>query len=98
MKAIARLTCGWLGTQTAYLAISQIDPMDFALLTFRIKGVAVGWIEQDVKAVATSKRGPIAVANAFLALDSARPHPLLVVLEAAGNSEIRFHVVYRNPI
>ena len=54
MKAIARLTFGRLRTQTPYLPISQIDPMNFALLTFRIKDVAIGWIEQDVKAVATS--------------------------------------------
>src|SRR5206468_466453 len=98
MEAIARLTFGWLGTQTAYLAISQIDPMDFALLTFRIKGVAIGRIEQDIKAVPTSQRGPIAVANAFLALDSARSHPVFVILKATCNSEIRFRVVERNPI
>src|SRR6266498_2992076 len=98
MEAIARLAFGRLGTQTAYLAISQIDPMDFALLTFRIKGIVVGWIEQNIKAIATGKRGPIAVANAFLALDSARSHPVFVVLKAARNSEIRFRVVERNPI
>src|SRR5216117_2942786 len=89
MEAIARLTFGWFGTQTADLAISQIDPMDFALLTFGIKGVAIGRIEQDIKAVATGKCGPIAIANTFLALHSARTNPVLVVLKAARNSEIR---------
>src|SRR5438034_11293140 len=71
MEAIARLTFGWFGTQTAYLAISKIDPMDFALLTFRIKGVAIGRIEQDIKAVATGKRSPIAIANVFLTRNAA---------------------------
>jgi hypothetical protein len=52
METIALLTFGRLGTQTAYFAISQIDPMDFALLTFRIKGVAIGRIKEDIKAVA----------------------------------------------
>ena len=98
MEAIARLTFGWFGSQTAYLAISQINPMNFALLTFRIKGVAIGWIEQDIKAVATGKCGPIAVANSFLTLDSTRSHPIFVVLKAARNSEIWFRVVERNPI
>src|SRR5262249_23501414 len=98
MEAITRLTFGRLGTQTAYLAISQIDPVDFALLAFRIKGVPIGRIEQDIKAVATGKRAPIAVANTFLTLYSARSNPVLVVLKAARNSEIRFRVVERNPI
>src|SRR5262245_63744811 len=98
MKAVARLTFGGLGTQTPYLAISQIDPMDFALLALRIKDVAIGRIEQDIKTVATGKGGPIAVPNAFLALNSARSHPVFVVLKAARNSEIRFRVVERNPI
>src|SRR4029450_6173629 len=98
MEAITRLTFRWLGTQTPYFAISQIDPMDFALLTFRIKCVAIGRIKQDVKAVATGKRGPIAVANTFLTLHSARANPVLVVLETARNSEIRLRVVERNSI
>src|SRR4029453_4340392 len=98
MEAIWRLTFSWLGTQTAYLAISQIDPMDFALLTFRIKGVVIGRVEQDVKTVAAGKRSPIAVANSFLPLYSVRPHPVFVVLEAARYSEIRFRVVERNPV
>src|SRR4029453_373956 len=98
MEAIARLAFGWLGTEAAYLAISQIDPMNFALLTFSIKRVAIGWIEQDVKAVAAGKRRPIGVANTLLALHSARSNPVLVVLEAARNSEVRFRVVERNPV
>src|ERR1044072_1247629 len=98
MEAIARLTFGWFGSQTAYLAILQINPMAFALLTFRIKGVAIGWIEQDIKAVATGKCGPIAVANSFLTLDSTRSHPIFIVLKTARNLEIRFRVIKRNPI
>src|SRR5262245_13898407 len=98
MEAITRLTLSRLGTQTAYLAISQIDPMNLALLAFRIKGVAIGRIEQDIKAVAAGKRGPIAVTNTFLTLHSARSNPVLVVLKAARNSEIRFRVVERDPI
>src|SRR4029453_16074201 len=98
MEAIARLTFSWLGTQTAYLSISQIDPMDFALLTFRIKGVVIGRIEQDVKTVAAGKRSPIAVANAFLTLSSAPPHPVFFVWEAAGYSKMRLRVGEQNPV
>ena len=98
MEAITRLAFGWLGTQTPYFAVSQIDSMDFALLTFGIKGVVISWIKQDVKPVATGKRGPIAVANTFLTLHAARSHPVLVVLETARNSEIRFRVIERNSI
>src|SRR2546430_14976432 len=93
MEAITRLAFGWLGTQTPYFAVSQIDSMDFALLTFGIKGVVISWIKQDVKPVATGKRGQIAVANTFLTLHAARSHPVLVVLETARNSEIRFRVI-----
>src|SRR5437867_3074940 len=98
MEAIARLTFGWFGTQTAYLAISQIDPMDFALLTFRIKRVAIGRIEQDIKAVATGKRSPIAIANVFLTWNAAWSDPVFVVLQAASNSEIRSRLIERDPI
>src|SRR5215469_5953763 len=98
MKAITRLTFGWLGTQTAYFAISQIDAMHFTALAFCVKRVAISRIEQNIKAVATRKRNPIAVANAFLALDSARSHPVFVILKAARNSKIRFRVVERDPI
>ena len=80
MEAIARLTFGWFGSQTAYLAISQINPMNFALLTFRIKGVAIGWIEQDIKAVATVTRGPISLENYFITLDTTGAHAMYVVL------------------
>src|ERR1700747_1065437 len=98
MEAITRLTFGRLGTQTPYFSVSQIDPMDFTLLTFRIKGVVISRIKQDVKAVHTGQRGPIAVANTFLTLYSTRAHPVFVVLETARNSEIRFRVVERNAI
>src|SRR6266699_413324 len=98
MEAIFRLPFGWLGTQTAHLAISQIDPVHFTLLALRIKRVVIGWIEQDIKPVASGKRGPIAVANAFLTLHAAQSNPVLVILKTARNSEIRFRVVERNPI
>src|SRR4029077_627131 len=98
MEAITRLTFGWLGGQTPDFPVSQIDPMAFPLLTFPIKSVVISRIKQDVKAVPTGKRGPIAVANTFLTLYSTRAHPVFVVLETARNSEIRFRVVERNPI
>src|SRR5437667_12079882 len=98
MEAITRLTFRGLGTQTPYFAVSQIDSMDFALLTFGIKSVVISRIKQDVKAVATGKRGPIAVANTFRTLHPHRSHPVLVVLETSRNSQIRFRVIERNSI
>src|SRR5438552_17800063 len=92
METITRLTFGWLGTQTPYFADSQIDPMDFALLTFGIKGLVISWIKQDLKAAATSKRGPITLANTFLTLHPAPPLPVLVVLQPARNSALRVRV------
>src|SRR5262249_35081241 len=93
METTARLTFRWLRTQTAYFPVAQIDPMYFAALTFRIKRVAIGRIEQDVEAVATGKRGPIAVTKALFTLYSARSDPVFVILKTARNSEIRFRVV-----
>src|SRR6266480_1758140 len=98
MEAIFRLPFGWLGAQTAQLAISQIDPVHFTLLALRIKRVAIGWIEQDIKTVASGKRCPIAVANPLLTLHAARSDPVLVILQAARNPEIQFRVVERDPI
>src|SRR5207302_9312475 len=98
MEAITRLAFGWLGTQTPYFAVSQIDSMDFALLTFGIKGVVISWIKQDVKPVATGKRGLIAVVNTFFTLHAAWCHPVLVVLETARSSEIRFRIIERKSI
>src|SRR4029453_5266675 len=98
MEAITRLTFGGFGTQTAYLAISQIDSVDFAPLTFRIKRVTIVRIEQNIKAITTGERGPIRVANTLLILPPARPDPVLIVLETTSNSKIWFRIVERNPI
>src|SRR5205814_9510181 len=97
-KTISRLRFRRLGSQTAQFAISQIDPVHFTLLAFRVKRVAISWIEQDIETVTTRKRGPITVANALLTLHAARSHPIFVVLKATRNSEIRFRVVERDPI
>src|SRR6266550_4174930 len=98
METIFRLPFGWLGTQTAQLAISQIDPVHFTLLALCIERVAIGWIKQNIKTVATGKRRPIAVANPFFTLHAAWSDPVLVILKAARNPEIRFRVVERDPI
>src|SRR5947208_8290423 len=98
MKPISRRAFNRLWSQTAELAIAQIDPVHFTLLAFRIKGVAIVWIENDIKAVATGKRSPIGVANSFFALHGARPDPVLVVLKSAGDTEVRFRVVERDSI
>src|SRR5437773_7058129 len=98
VEAIAWLPFSRLGTQTTYLAISQIDPVHFALLALSIKCVAIGWIEQDIKTVPAGKRSPIAVANALFALHAAWSNPVLVILKAARDSEIRLRVVEGDPI
>src|SRR5437773_4933707 len=98
MKPISRRAFNRLWSQTAELAIAQIDPVHFTLLAFRIKGVAIVWIENDIKAVATGKRSPIGVANSFFALHGARPDPVLVVLKSAGDTEVRFRVVESDSI
>src|SRR5438034_10093840 len=93
MKPIARRAFNRLWSQAAELAIAQIDPVHFTLLTFRIKGVAIIWIENDIKAVATGERGPIGITNSFLARHGAWPDPVLIVLKSVGDSEVRFRVV-----
>src|SRR5438874_8320672 len=98
MKPISRRAFNRLWSQTAELAIAQIDPVHFTLLAFRIKGVAIVWIENDIKAVATGKRSPIGVANSFFALHGARPDPVLVVLKSAGDTEVRFRVIESDSI
>src|SRR5437867_8806998 len=98
VEAVSRLPFRRLGTQTTQFAISQIDPVHFTLLAFRVKCVGIDWIEQDIEAVAARKRGPIAVANAVLTPYAARRDPVLAVLKSACNSEIRFRVVERNQI
>src|SRR5438046_10316292 len=98
MKPISRRAFNRLWSQTAELAIAQIDPVHFTLLAFRIKGVAIVWIENDIKAVATGERGPIGIANSFFALHGARPDLVLVVLKPAGDTEVRFRVVESDSI
>lgn len=57
MKAIPRRTFGRLRSQTAQLAVAEIDAVHLALLTLSIKRVAIGWIEQNVKTVAAGESG-----------------------------------------
>src|SRR5947199_5479852 len=98
MKPIARRAFNRLWSQAAELAIAQIDPVHFTLLTFRIKGVAIIWIENDIKAVATGERGPIGITNSFLARHGARPDPILIVLKSASDAEVGFRVVESDSI
>ena len=93
-----RLAFSRLRTQTPYLAILEIDPVHFALLTFGVKRVAIRWVEQYVKSVATGESSPVTIANRFLALHSAGSHPVFIVLKAARDSEIRFRVVKRDSV
>src|SRR4029453_12711171 len=89
IEAIARLPFRRFRAQAPYLAVLQIDPVHFALLAFGIKRVAIRWVEQHIKPVATCERSPVTIANSFLALHAAGSHPVFVVLKAARNSEIR---------
>src|SRR5438094_3696689 len=98
MKPISRRAFNRLWSQTAELAIAQIDPVHFTLLAFRVKGVAIVWIENDIKAVATGKRSPIGVTNSLFALHGAWPDPVLIVLKSAGDAEVRFRVVESDSI
>src|ERR1700736_277302 len=98
MKAIPRPTLGRLRSQTAELAVAEIDAVHFALLAFGIKRVAIGWIEQNVKPVAAGESGPVTVANGFLTLNATWPDPVFVVLKSARNPEVGFRIVERNPI
>src|SRR5438045_9183331 len=98
MKPVPRRTVRWLRPQTTYLAVAQMHPVHCPTLTLGVKRVAIGRIEQNIKAVATGKRGPIGIANQLFALHSARPDPVLVVLQTAGDSEIRFRIVDTDPI
>ena len=98
VEAITRLSLRRFGTQTPYLAILQIDPVHFALLTFGVKGVVVRGIEQHIKTVTTRERNPVTIANPFFALHRAGSHPILIVLKAARYSEIRLSIVERDSI
>src|SRR5437763_10253669 len=98
MEPISRRAFNRLWSQAAERASAQSDPVHFTLLAFRVRGVAIVWIENDIKAVATGKRSPIGVANSFFALHGARPDPVLVVLKSAGDTEVRFRVVESDSI
>src|SRR5438067_4074752 len=98
MKPIARRAFNRLWSQAAELAIAQIYPVHFTLLAFCIKGVAIVWIENHVKAVAAGKRSPIGVTNSLFALHGARPDPILIVLKSASDAEVRFRVVESDSI
>src|SRR5206468_12601299 len=90
MKPIFRLAFRWFGPQPEQLAVAEIDPVHFTLLTFRVKHVAIVWIEHDVKTVAASERRPIGITNSFLARHRAGSNPVFVILKAARDAIIRF--------
>src|SRR5919106_6616877 len=97
MEPIFRLALMRLRAQPAQFAIAQIDPMNFAFLALRVKGVAVGRIEYDIKTVAARQTDPIRVADAFLALHTAGTDPILIVLKSASDAEVRFRIVQSDP-
>src|SRR4029450_2424173 len=98
MEAIFRLALVRLRTQLPQFAIAQIDPMHFAFLTFRVKEIAVGRIEHDIKTVAAGQADPIRVADPFLALHGAGTNPILIVLKSAGDAEVRFRIVQSDSV
>src|SRR5206468_1937027 len=98
MKPVARRAFRWFGPQTSQLAVAQIDPVHFALLALGIKRVVIGRIEQNIKTVAAGERGPIGIANQLFALDAARPDSVFVVLQTAGEAEVRFRIIQSNPV
>src|SRR4029453_3274475 len=98
MEPIFWLALVRLRAQLTQFAVAQGDPMHFAFLAFRIKNVAIGRIEYDIKTVAAGQADPIRVADSFLALHGARTNPILIVLKSAGDAEIRFGVVQRDSV
>src|SRR5215813_9561697 len=93
VEAIARLALRRFRPQTPYLAILQIDPVHFALLTFGVERVGTRRVEQHIKAIAACKRSPITIANLFLALHTAGSHPVFVVLKPTRDSEVWLRVI-----
>lgn len=85
-------------TQTAQLAVAQIDAMHLPTLTFGVKRIAIRRIEEHVKSVTTGERGPIRVANCFLTRNAAWPDPVFIILQTARDPEIRFRIVQTDPI
>src|SRR5205085_10004783 len=98
MEPITRRAFRRFRSQTAQLAIAQVDPVHFPTLTLGVKRVAISWIEQNIKAVAAGERGPIRIANQFFALHTARPDPVFIVLQSAGDAEERFRIIEADPI
>src|SRR5215475_2548119 len=98
MEAITRCAFGRLGTQTPQLAVAKIDPVHFPALTLGIKRVVIRRIEQNVKSISAGERNPVCVTNTLFALHAARSNPVLVVLQSAGDPEIRLRIVQTDPI
>ena len=98
MEPIFRLALMRLRAQLTQFAIAQIDPMHESLLTFRVKEIAIGWIEYDIEAIAAGQADPIRVADPFLALHAAGTNPILIVLKSAGDAEVRFRIVQRDTV
>src|SRR5207237_6833103 len=98
VKTITRLAFSRFGAQTPHFAVLQIDPVYFALLAFSVKRVAIGGIEQHIKAVAARERSPVTIANPFLALHTAGSHPVFIVLKTACDSDVRLRVIERDSI
>src|SRR5438874_5770226 len=98
MKPIPWCTFRWFWARSAQLAIPQINPVHFTALALSVKHVAVGRIEQNIKTVSASELGPIGITNCFLALDTAGPDPIFVVLQSAGDAEVGFRIVERDAV
>src|SRR4030095_6514034 len=98
MEAIFRLALVRLRTQLPQFAIAQIDPMHFAFLTFRVKEIAIGRIEHDIKTVAAGQADPLRVADPFLALHGAGTNPILIVLKSASDAEVWFRIVQSDSV
>src|SRR6266511_2239960 len=98
MEPIFGLALVRLRAQPTQFTIAQIDPMHFAFLALRVKEIAIGRIEYDIKAVAAGQADPIRVADSFLALHAAGADPILIVLKSAGDAEVRFRIVQGDPV
>src|SRR6266700_8155670 len=98
MEPVFGLAFRRLRAQLTQFAIAKIDPMHFAFLAFRVKEIAIGRIEYDVKTVAAGEADPIRVTDTFLALHAAGTDPVLIVLKSASNAEVRFRIVQSEPV
>src|SRR6266700_3055811 len=98
MEPVFGLAFRRLRAQLTQFAIAKIDPMHFAFLAFRVKEIAIGRIEYDVKTVAAGEADPIRVTDTFLALHASGTDPVLIVLKSASNAEVRFRIVQSEPV